>query len=109
MPCYSSFVSLINNNKLILVINDHSSNNTIPKYGDKVKRVFNFKNKSNVYGIAVDLATGNMSKKFIAANSTDAILMPRQGYVIGNEVIIPSWRMHAMAKTELMFAKITVR
>jgi hypothetical protein len=50
-----------------------------------------------------------MSKKFIAANSTDAILMPRQGYVIGNEVIIPSWRMHAMAKTELKFAKITVR
>ncbi|TMI65270.1 MAG: hypothetical protein E6H07_04935 [Bacteroidetes bacterium] len=109
MPYYSSFVSLINNNKLILVINDHSSNNTIPKYGDKVKRVFNFKKKSNVYGISVDLETGNMSKKFIAANGTDAILMPRQGYVIGNEFIIPSWRMHAMAKTELKFAKITVR
>jgi hypothetical protein len=109
MPYYSSFVSLISNNKLVVLLNDHSSNNVIPKYGDKVKRVYNFKKRSNVYGVAVDLETGNMSKKFIFENNTDAILMPRQGYVVGSEVIIPSWRMHALAKTELKFAKIAVR
>jgi len=109
MPYYSSFASILNNNKLILILNDHSSNNIIPKYGDKVKRTYNFKKQSNVYGITVDLATGTMTKKFISENSTDAILMPRHGYVVGNEVIVPSWRMHAMAKTELKFAKIAVK
>ena len=109
MPYYSSFASILNNNKLILILNDHSSNNVIPKYGDKVKRTYNFKKKSNVYGITVDLETGTMTKKFIAENSTDAILMPRHGYVVGNEIIVPSWRMHALAKTELKFAKIAVK
>jgi hypothetical protein len=109
MPYYSSYASILNNNKLILILNDHTSNNIIPKYGDKVKRAYNFKKKTNVYGVTVDLATGNMTKKFISENNTDAILMPRHGYVVGNEVVVPSWRMHAMAKTELKFAKITVR
>jgi hypothetical protein len=109
MPYYSSFASILNNNKLVLILNDHSSNNVIPKYGDKVKRTYNFKKKSNAYGITVDLETGAMTKKFVYENNTDAILMPRHGYVVGNEIIVPSWRMHAMAKTELKFAKITVK
>jgi hypothetical protein len=109
MPYYSSFASILSNNKLILILNDHTSNNVIPKYGDKVKRTYNFKKKSNVYGITVDLESGTMTKKFIAENNTDAILMPRHGYVTGNEIIVPSWRMHAMAKTELKFAKIAVK
>jgi hypothetical protein len=109
MPYYSSFASILNNNKLVLILNDHSSNNVIPKYGDKVKRTYNFKKKSNAYGITVDLETGVMTKKFIHENNTDAILMPRHGYVVGNEIIVPSWRMHAMAKTELKFAKIAVK
>ena len=109
MPYYSSFASILNNNKLVLIFNDHSSNNVIPKYGDKVKRTYNFKKRSNAYGITVDLETGVMTKKFIYENNTDAILMPRHGYVVGNEIIVPSWRMHVMAKTELKFAKITVK
>jgi hypothetical protein len=109
MPYYSSFASILANNKLYLVFNDHNSNNVIPKYGDKVKRVYNFKKRSNVYGVAIDLETGNMSKKFIFENNTDAILMPRHGYVMGSELVVPSWRMHALAKTELKFAKITIR
>lgn len=109
MPYYSSFASILNNNKLILILNDHSSNNIIPKYGDRVKRTYNFKKRSNAYGITVDLEKGTMTKKFIYENNTDAILMPRHGYVVGNEIIIPSWRMHALAKTELKFAKIAVK
>ena len=109
MPFYSSFASLVNNNKLVIIMNDHTSNNVNAKYGDKVKRVYNFKKKSNTYGITIDLTTGNLSRKFIFSNNTDAILMPRHGYVVGNELIVPSWRMHALAKTELKFAKIVVK
>lgn len=109
MPFYSSFASLVNNNKLVIIMNDHTSNNVNANYGDKVKRVYNFKKKSNTYGITIDLTTGNLSRKFIFSNNTDAILMPRHGYVVGNELIVPSWRMHALAKTELKFAKIVVK
>ena len=90
-------------------MNDHTSNNINAKYGDKVKRVYNFKKKSNTYGVTIDLASGAMTRKFISASSTDAILMPRHGYIVGNELIVPSWRMHALAKTELKFAKIVVK
>lgn len=109
MPYYSSFSSLVHNNKLVLILNDHISNNIKAKYGDRVKRVYNFKKKSNTYGITIDLVTGALTRKFIFANNTDAILMPRHGYVVGSELIVPSWRMHALAKTELKFAKIVVK
>lgn len=109
MPFYSSYKSLLANNSLIILLNDHSSNTLITGYGDKVKTAYNFKKKSNAYGISIDLLTGKMTKKFIAENSNDAILMPRHGMVVGSDVIIPSWRMHAMAKTDLKFAKVTVK
>ena len=109
MPFYSSYASFLNNNSLILLLNDHASNTAIAGYGDKVKRIYNFRKKSNAYGISIDLATGKMTKKFVAENSNEAVLMPRHGLVVGNDVFIPSWRMHAMAKTELKFAKVSVK
>ena len=90
-------------------MNDHASNNVNAEYGDKVKTVSNFKKKSNTYGISIDLSSGKMIRKVVYPNNDDAILMPRHATVISNDIFIPSWGMHAMAKTELKFAKITVR
>ncbi|HET9056107.1 MAG TPA: hypothetical protein VFN30_04590 [Chitinophagaceae bacterium] len=109
LPYYSSFVNLIFNNKLLIILNDHEKNTSIAKPGDRVKRVINFKKNSNVYGITIDIATGSMSKKIITANNADAILMPRQGYVINNEVVIPSWRVQALGKTKLKFVRLTIK
>ena len=92
-----------------MLVNDHSSNNVAASYGDKVKTVYNFKKRSSAYGITIDLATGKMTKKFIAENNSDMILTPRHALVVGNEIFMPSWRMHALAKTELKFAKISVK
>ena len=61
-----------------------------------------------------------MTRKILGANNEETILMPRHAYVVGSvvgdntnnktgEIISPSWRMHALAKTELRFARITVR
>lgn len=109
MPYHSSFSSMIQNNNLILLFNDHTSNNVNPQYGDKVKTVYNFRKKSNVYGVSIDLATGKMVRKTIVSNSEETILMPRHAFVVNNEFIVPSWRQHALAKTELKFAKIAVK
>jgi hypothetical protein len=116
MPFYSSFARLIYNNNLILLFNDHNSNNVIAEYGNKVKTISNFRKRSTAYAIAIDLATGKMTRKILGVNNEETILMPRHAYVVGDntnnktgEIISPSWRMHALAKTELRFAQITVR
>ena len=109
MPFYSSYNSLIYNNNLILILNDHTSNNVNTGYGDRVKTVVNFRKKSNAYGISVDLSTGKMTRKIIASNNDETVLMPRHSFVVNNEIFVPSWRQHLMAKTELRFAKITVK
>ena len=109
MPYYSSFTSLLHGNNLVLIMNDHTSNNVNPGYGDRVKMVSNFRKRSNVYGISIDLATGKMTRKIIGSNNEETILMPRHAYIVKNELFIPSWRQHMMAKTELKFAKILVK
>ncbi len=109
MPFYSSYKSLINNNNLILLMNDHTSNNVNAEYGDRVKTVSNFRKRSNAYGITINLATGKMTRKIITSNNEETILMPRHAFVVKNEIFIPSWRQHMMAKTELRFAKIVVK
>lgn len=109
MPFYSSYKSLIHNNNLVLLMNDHTSNNVNPEYGDRVKTVSNFRKRSNAYGVSVDLATGKITRKNIASNNDETILMPRHAFVVKNEIFVPSWRQKLMAKTELRFAKIVVK
>ncbi|HEV7781994.1 MAG TPA: hypothetical protein VGO58_12055 [Chitinophagaceae bacterium] len=109
MPFYSSYKSLVHDNSLVLLFNDHTSNNVNAEYGDRVKTVSNFRKRSTIYGVSVDLATGKMSRKMIAANDEETTLMPRHAFIIKNEVIIPSWRQHLMAKTELKFARISLK
>lgn len=109
MPYYSSYSSLIYNNTLFVLMNDHTSNNVNPEYGNKVKTVYNFRKKSNLYGVSFDLNTGKMTRRIIASNNDETILMPRHAFVANNEFFMPSWRQHVMAKTELKFAKVTIR
>jgi hypothetical protein len=109
MPYYSSYKSFLNNGKLIFIFNDHTSNNVNPEFGTRVKTVVNFRKRSNVYGVAVDLATGKMTRKNISSNSEETILMPRHSLVVNNELFVPSWRQHMLAKTEFKIAKISVK
>jgi hypothetical protein len=109
MPYYSSYTTLLNDkNQLIMIMNDHTSNNAVANYGDKVKTVSNFKKKSNVYGLSIDLATGKINKKFIVGNDEELIMMPRHAFIVKNEIYIPSWKMRTLAKTQFKIAKIQV-
>ncbi len=109
MPYYSSFTQLIQNNKLVLVFNDHSKNNIIAGYGDRVRRIYNFRKNSNAWGISIDIPTGAMTRQVISANDEETILMPRHAMVVKNEIFLPSWRIRALARTKFKMAKITVR
>ena len=109
MPYYSSFAQLLHNNRLILVFNDHSKNNTLAGYGDKVKRIYNFRKNSNTWGVSIDIPTGKMTRRTISTNDEETILMPRHAMVVKNEVFLPSWRIRALARTKFKMAKITVK
>jgi hypothetical protein len=108
MPYYSSYSSLLTNGQLVLLMNDHSSNNVVANYGDKVKTVSNFKKRSSVYGLSIDVNTGKINKKFIVGNDEELIMMPRHAYVSKNEVFVPSWKQRTLAKTQFKMAKIIV-
>lgn len=108
-PYYSSFASFINKDKLIILLNDHVSNNTNAAYGHKVKRVYNFKKKSNLYGISIDLSTGNMKRKFIHENSSGGIMMPRSAYINGTTILIPALHMKMLGKNEIKMCQLTIK
>ncbi len=107
MPFYSSFKSVINKNKLVLIFNDSDDNETVSKYGDKVSLIAKFQ-KSVTYGLSVDLATGEIKRKKISSNDDETVLMPRHSYIVNSEVIIPSLKMNFMSKSQLKFARVTI-
>lgn len=110
MPYYSSYQTLINNKgQLVIIMNDHNSNSNVAQYGDRVKAISNFKKKSSVYGITLDVATGKISKKFIVSNDDELIMLPRHSFVVGTEVYVPSWKQRTLAKTQFKMAKINVK
>jgi len=110
MPFFSSFISTItDNNKLVFVLNDHKNNTVVGKYGDKVKRISNFRKYSDVYGISIDLESGKMTKKMIAGNEDDFIMMPRHAYVVKDQVYIPTLRRGSLfSKSRIKVTKVEV-
>ena len=108
MPFYSSVTSMLVKNKLIFLFNDHSGNTAAKTSDDRVKSITNFK-KSVAYGISLDIATKEVNRKILLSNEDEPVLMPRFGFVSGNEVYMPAMKMKVMGKTEMKMGKITVR
>jgi hypothetical protein len=107
MPYYSSYRSLVHENKLKIIFNDHPGNIENTPSGEKVRTVHNF-SMSNLYGVSVDLAAGNMTRKKIYSNSAETILFPRDAVVVENEFIILWPYPHLLNKSEYRIATITV-
>lgn len=108
MPFYSSVTSMLVKNKLIFLFNDHSGNTAAKTSSDRVKSITNFK-KSVAYGISLDIATKEVNRKILLSNEDEPVLMPRFGFVSGNEVYMPAMKMKMMGKTEMKMGKITIR
>jgi hypothetical protein len=108
MPFYSSTTPLLVKDKLIFLINDHSDNAAVKKPGDKVKAISNFK-KSTAYALAMDINTGEINRKALLTNEDDPVLMPRFGFVSGNDVYMPAMKMKLMGKTEVKMGKISIK
>jgi hypothetical protein len=86
---YSSFRSIIRGNKLFIILNDHANNheNTVP--GQDVQTVYDFAEKSNLYCISVDLATGTMTRQNVYTNDKKTIISPLFSWLQDDGFLIP--------------------
>ena len=65
-------------------------------------------NKMYKNRISIDLETGHMNRTLIAAIGAENIFTPGHALVVDNEVLVPSWQIHLLTRTQLKLAKITV-
>ncbi|MGZ5255800.1 MAG: hypothetical protein ACXWCT_15435, partial [Flavitalea sp.] len=108
MPFYSSFAYMLQENKLIFLINDHAQNTSVKKLGDPVREINNFK-KSAAFAVSLDLATGSFSRKLLLNNEDDPVLMPRFSFVVDKDFYMPAMKMKTLSKTEFKIGKISVK
>ena len=108
MPFYSSTTPMLVKSKLIFLFNDHSDNSGVKKPGDKLKTISNFK-KSTAYAVSLDINTGEINRSILLSNEDDPVLMPRFGFVSGNEIYMPAMKMKMMGKTEVKMGKVSVK
>jgi hypothetical protein len=88
-PFYASFFSYMKNNTLTILMNDHADNKVNAKPGELIKTITNFRNKSNIYAIKVDLATGKMDRELVAANTPKTVLPLRHLFPINEDLFYP--------------------
>jgi hypothetical protein len=108
MPFYSSFSHMLYKDKLYFVFNDNERNGGVVNANEKVKSISNFK-RSSAFGLELDLTTGLIKRKSLFSNEDEPIVMPRFGFVSGNEMFLPAMRMKALGKTEFKMGKITIK
>jgi len=108
MPFYSSFTHMLYKDKLYFVFNDSERNGGVINGREKVRMISNFK-KSSAFGLELDLTTGIIKRKSLFSNEDEPIVMPRFGFVSGNEMFLPAMRMKALGKTEFKMGKITIK
>lgn len=108
-PYYSSYKTMFYKNNLLLIYNDNIKNKNTLGIKDDIYTIANFSNHSNTYAIIIDLATGKMTKKSIASNDEETVIMPRHSYIFGNNIFAPSWKTRLIGKTTFKLARITVK
>jgi hypothetical protein len=106
---YSSFVPFVKNNSLIILMNDHTNNATNAKPGDMVKTVINFGKTSSLYAVKIDLSSGKMSRELVVANTPEALMRPKDTFVVNDEVFIPSISNFDKKTTKIKITKISLK
>ena len=98
-------------NTFSLLINDNPANATVTGVGQKVKGMIN-PQKSNAYLINIDLASGNITRKFIFSNDDNPPPMLRHGVAFGNTFYIIGKKMATfgmLAKPKIAIGRIVFK
>ena len=106
---YSSISATKWENNLYIFYNDHPANSSLLVAPSKEYKVVTDFNKSVLFGIKFNMATGKMDKTQIYTNNNDLIAMPRFGIVVGNQIYFPASKARAFASTKLHVGILTIK
>lgn len=110
-PYYSSVVTAMNNNKLIIFFNDKTDNANVKDFTSikQVKAINNSFKNTALYAVSLDLANGAIARKQVITNDDKIICMPRFAFVAGNNVFLPASHIKALARTDMRMGKIAIQ
>ncbi len=106
-----SVVSIQGKNTFSILMNDHPRNEAVTRAGQKARGMVNPR-KSHAYLLNVDLASGEIKRKFIFSNEDSPPAMIRHGVLMGNIFFIVGKKLATfaiLAKPKIAVGKITFR
>lgn len=106
-PFYAGFGAVQGNNSINIIFNDNTKNAGVTRPGQKVKTTNRF-GKSDCYILSLNDVTGKYTRSQFFSNKDVPTSMPRIGSVIGNNMYIVGKDDHALGKTKIAVAKITM-
>ncbi|MDQ6902076.1 MAG: hypothetical protein M3139_03570 [Bacteroidota bacterium] len=106
-PMYAGFGALETKNTIQVIFNDNPKNAAVTQPGQKVKRTSRF-GKSDCFIISVNELTGKLTRSQFFSNTTVPTAMPRLGSVIGDKMYIVGKDDHALGKSKIAGAKISL-
>jgi hypothetical protein len=98
-------------NTFSILMNDNPKNEDITRAGQKAKTMLNPK-KSHAFLLNIDLATGEIKRKFLFSNQDGTPAMLRHGVLMGNIFYMVGKRMGALgilSKPRIAVGKLTFR
>ena len=106
-PFYSSFSTSEVGDKLMIIYNQQEE---IPESKSrKDKDDYPDFNDSQLNCVSIDLKSGEVTKKIIAANNDDQpVYMPRFAFASGNEILIPSLKITSKLKADCKLSRVTI-
>ena len=88
-PLYTSFTTVLHNDRLIFIYNDNPQNKKMVKLTDAVQPAGNLR-ESHCFAVSLNVNTGEIARKSLFNNDASPTCMPRVAWVTGNIVIIPA-------------------
>ncbi|HEY5406336.1 MAG TPA: hypothetical protein VIJ92_04575 [Ginsengibacter sp.] len=106
-PFYAGFGALEAKDAIHIIFNDNPRNATVIQAGQKVKRASRF-GKSDCFVVSLNELTGKLTRNPFFSNTSVPTAMPRLGSVIGDKMYIVGKDDHALGKSKIAIAKISL-
>jgi DUF2075 family protein len=104
-------VAIPGKNTFSILMNDNPKNESVVRAGQKAKAMLNPK-KSHAYLLNVDLATGEIKRKFLFSNQDTPPVMIRHGVLMGNIFYMVGKKLGTiaiLAKPKIAVGKLTFK
>jgi hypothetical protein len=105
---YSSITAAKSGNYLYILYNDYAANAALPFSLSENYKVVKDYDKTVLYAVKYELATGKMERTQVFANNKDLIAMPRFSLVSGNRLYLPASKIKYLSATQMNIGLLTI-